>query len=404
MMRLRALRSASIAPSDMIHRNFRLLWAGDALGQLSARATGIALPVIAVQVVGASAFEMSVIAASSTLGFLVLGLPAGAWVDRWAKRPVIVVSSLLRCAVLALVGVLALADLTSVPLLTATALVLGVALLFSDVAGQSFLPQLVAADSLTAANGRLQSTQSLARVIGPGVTGAVLRFATPGAVLVVSAMLAAIAAGTQGAIQADNDLPAHSEKPRLRSQIREGLSFVLRHPLLSRIVACTTLFNISSAFFAALGPIFALRTIALSPPNWGLVLSVGAVGGIAGALLSGRIVKRFGIPRVLLTAAAACAPATALTPLAAIPDAAYISGLILAAGNASLGFCVVVYNVAQVSLRQSLCPPELLGRMNASSRFISWGAVPVASLAAGWLASRTGIVPALWASASFALR
>jgi predicted MFS family arabinose efflux permease len=182
-------------------------------------------------------------------------------------------------------------------------------------------------------------------------------------------------------------------------EIAEGLSFVLRHPLLRRIVACTSLSNLFSAMTFALFTLLVLRDLDLSPAMLGLIFSVSAVGGLAGALVAERFARRVGEGRAIPLSALAWIPFVALTPLAATLAPQVPPTPMLIVGGFGAWVFIVVYNITQVSFRQRVCPPQLLGRMNASVRFIVWGTQPIGALAGGLLAAEIGMVPTLWIAA-----
>lgn len=397
----------AVAPAPPAHRSlarhpdFRRLWVGDALGQLGAQLTVIALPVLAVRDLGASEWQMGLLTAAETAAFLVIGLPTGAWVDRMRKRRVLVVADLVRAATLAVVVALALTGHATMATLYAGALVISAATVFFDVAHQSYVPGLVGLAHVGEGNAKLQATQSVAQVAAPAVGGALLRVVAAPVLIAVNAVTYLASAVAVGRIRQVETLPAAEHRRPLREEIAEGLRFVLRQPLLRRIVACTALGNLFGAVSGSLLVLYALRDLGLDEAAFGTVLSASAVGGLLGAIASDRLVRWVGEGRVIPLAALAFAPATALTPLAAtLPLPPQV---VLVAAGGLLSFAVVVYNVAQVSFRQRVCPPPLLGRMNASVRFIVWGTSPLGGLLGGWLGHTWGVLPALWVGAAGAV-
>ena len=379
------------------HRDFRRLWVGDGFGQLGAQLTVFVLPVYAVTVLGAEAWEMGVLAATETAAFLLLGLPAGAWVDRMRKRRVLVVADLLRATVLAAVVTAALTGHASMPMLYAAALVLGTATVFFDVAHQSYVPGLVGLDRIVEGNAKLQATASVAVVVAPAVGGALLRIVSAPVLVAVTVVTYLVSALAVGRIRQPETLPDRTGRRPLRTEIAEGLRFVVDQPLLRRIVACTSISNLFGSVSGALLVLYALEVLGLDAAALGVVFSAAAVGGLVGAVLADRLARAVGEGRIIPVSAVCAVPAVALTPLAvALADAGVPPQVPLVAGGALFTFCVVVYNVAQVSFRQRLCPPALLGRMNASVRFIVWGTMPLGGLLGGWLGTAAGVVPTLW--------
>ncbi|MCU1432103.1 MAG: major facilitator superfamily 1 [Actinotalea sp.] len=379
------------------HRDFRQLWVGDALGQFGAQLTMLALPVYAVSQLQATEWQMGALTAAEYAAFLVIGLPAGAWVDRMRKRRTLIVADLVRAAVLAIVVAAALTGNGSMPLLYVAALVLSCATVFFDVSHQSYVPGLVGLDRIVEGNSKLQATQSVAQVAAPAIGGILLRLITAPALIGFTVVTYLVSAFFVGRIRHEETLPPREERRPLKTEIAEGLRFVVHQPLLRRIVACTSLSNFFGAVSGALMVIYALRILGLDPAALGVVFSAGAVGGLLGAVSADRFARWLGEGRVIPIAALVCVPAIALTPLALpLADAGVPPQIPLVLGGFFFSFSVVVYNVGQVSFRQRLCPPRLLGRMNASVRFIVWGTMPLGGLLGGYLGTRIGVVPSLW--------
>lgn len=379
------------------HRNFRQLWIGDALGQFGAQLAILALPIYAVVHLEATEWQMGALTAAETAAFLVIGLPAGAWVDRMRKRRTLIVADLVRAAVLAAVVVTALTGHGSMALLYAAALVMSCATVFFDISHQSYIPGLVGLPNVVEGNSKLQATQSVAAVVAPAVGGALLRIITTPALLAATAVTYLVSAFSVGRIRHDEVLPAKADRRPLRAEIAEGLRFVVHQPLLRRIVACTSLGNFAGSISNALLVIYALRVLGLSAATLGLVFSAASVGGILGAVSANQIARWVGEGRSVAVSALAWVPAFALTPLALpLADAGVPAEVTLVAGGSLASFAIVGYNVTQVSFRQRLCPPALLGRMNASVRFIVFGMMPIGGLLGGILGTQIGPVATLW--------
>jgi MFS family permease len=378
------------------HHDFRALWVGDTISQLGTQLTQLALPVLAVQVLAAGPRQMGLLTAAETLAFLVVGLPAGAWVDRWRTKRVLITGDLVRAGVFVSVPLAWWAGWLTLGQLYAVALVGGIATVFFDVGYQSYLPEIVEGPQVVEGNAKLQASQSVAQVAGPAVGGLLLRVLSAPVLLAVDAVSYLLSAFFVGRIRRPS-LPAPREDRRaLRVEIAEGLGFVVRHPLLPRIVACTSLSNLFQSMVMALFVLYLLRD--LHQPTWsiGLLFSVAAVGGLLGALVTGRITRWVGEGRTIPLSALLCAPPLALTPLASTLAGVVPPLLLLMVGGLIEWMAVVVYNITQVSFRQRVCPPALLGRMNASVRFIVWGTQPIGAVVGGLLGSWIGILPTLW--------
>ncbi|CCH89687.1 Major facilitator superfamily permease [Modestobacter italicus] len=374
------------------HHDFRQLWAAETVSQVGTQVTLLALPVVAVTVLDATPLQMGVLTALETAAFLLIGLPAGAWVDRWRRKRVLVTADLVRAAVLATLPVAYLLDVLTLGQLFAVAAVTGAATVFFDVAYQSYLPALVDRDQLVDGNGKLEASRAVAQVAGPGATGVLLRVLGAPLLIAVDAVSYLVSALFIGQIGAPDVVPDRASRRPLRTEIGEGLAFVVRHPLLRRIVACTGTGNLFGSITSTLLVLFAIRELGLSESTLGLALSAGAVGGLLGAATAARFARRVGEGRAIPLSAAVLVPFAALTPLADLGAPV----VLLVVSMFGFSWSVVVYNVTQVSFRQRLCPPGLLGRMNASVRFIVFGTMPLGGLLGGVLGTWLGVVPALW--------
>ncbi|MEP6843364.1 MAG: MFS transporter [Pseudolysinimonas sp.] len=385
--------TAPTAPSLWRHGGFQRLWAGETASQFGEQFGNLAIPVIAVTVLGASSFQIGLLNAAGTLAFLVIGLPAGAWIDRWIKRRVMLRADLIRAVLLAAIPVLWFTHVLAFWQLLIVATAVGVCSVFFDVSYQSFIPNLVRGDQIGDANSKLETSAQVARIAGPAAAGGLLALLAAPLLLGVTALTYLLSFFTLSSIK-DTEVakPVEDRRP-LVVEIKEGLGWVFRQPLLVRIVMCTAISNLFGALIFAMMPILVLRELGLSPAFYGLIGSAGAVGGLLGASLSGRIQKWVGeghaipLSQIVFGLSAFLIPLAAYFPAIAVP--------LIIVGEFFFSASVLVYNIAQVTFRQRICPPPLLGRMNASIRFIVWGVMPIGGLAAGLLATAIGVVPTI---------
>ncbi|GAA5036675.1 MFS transporter [Microbacterium fluvii] len=379
-------------------RNFLTMWTGQALSQFGAQIVELALPVLAVLLLHATEWQVGLLGVAQTAAFLLVGLPAGAWIDRMRKRHVMIAADIVRALALAALPLLALFGHLQMWHLYAVMLVMGVATVFFDVSNQSIVPSLVRPTQIGEANGKLQSTEQLAGLAGPAFGGWLVGvLAAPVAIVVtVGTYVASFVALLF--TRDDEKLRERHEHAPLLHEIGEGLRWVFGNPLLRRIVATTGVSNLFSTLIFTLISIFYLRIIGFSPSAMGLLLSIGAVGGLVGAVLTPRIAARIGEARMIPISAIGFSLIMLPMPLAAVLPTPAAFALLAVQGFLS-SFSVLVYNITQVTFRQRITPPRLLGRMNASIRFCVWGVMPLSALAAGWLGTWLGTVTTIWIGA-----
>lgn len=378
-------------------RNFMTMWSGQALSQFGAQLTELAVPVLAVLLLQATELEVGVLSAANVAAFLLVGLPAGAWIDRMRKRHVMIAADLVRAIALAVVPLLWLAGVLEIWHLIVVAAIVGVATVFFDVSYQSIVPSLVRSDQIAEANGKLQATYELANIAGPGVGGWLIGIVTaPFAVLATAGtyLVSALAL----VFTRDHEDRAPTEHGPILRDIWEGLRFVFTEKLLRRIVGTTGASNFFSTISMTLLPLFLLRELGFSPAAMGVVFSLGAVGGLVGAMATPHIVRWIGEARAIPVSSLGFSLVAMLLPVAAmVPSIAFP---LLIAQSFVVTFTVLLYNITQVTFRQRITPSRLLGRMNASVRFVVWGVMPIAALLAGGLGTWLGVVPTMWIGAA----
>ncbi len=377
------------------HHDFRQLFFGDTISQFGTQLTMLALPVLAIRVLGADAFQMGLLATCEFLAFLVIGLPAGAWVDRWRKQRVLIANDLLRAVALGSLPLAWALDVLTFAQMLVVALVIGCCTVFFDVAYQSYLPDIVEPDHIGEGNAKLQASQSVAMIGGPALAGVLIKvLGAPLTILFDAVSFAGSALFIRRIRHVDTPPPREDRRP-LHIEIREGLAFVLKHPLLWRITACTSLSNFFGSVSGAMLVLYALR-IGLDEGQLGLGFGIGAAGGLLGALVATRVTAWVGEGRVIPLSSFVWMPAAFLMALAGTvidPMAAIIGYMLLKS------FGVVLYNVTQVSFRQRLCPRNMLGRMNASIRFLVWGVMPIGSFVGGLIGHNYGLRAVFWVEA-----
>lgn len=380
------------------NRNFLWFWGGDAISQLGAQFTLLAIPVLAVEVLAATELEVGFLGAAQTAAFLLVGLPAGAWVDRMLKRRVMIAADLVRAVALGVIPVLFFAGSLQIWHLYLVAGVVGIATVFFDVSYQSYPPILLPGTQIASANSKLEATAQVARIGGPGIAGAMLAIVSAPVLLLIDALSYLASAFAIWRVRDDERPVDRAQRQSLPKEIAEGLRFVFGHRLLRRIVGTTAGSNLFGTIATTLTPVLVLRTLGFEPFVLGLVLAAGAAGGLLGAIATPWITKRIGEGTSISVSSIAFGVALFALPLAALVPRE-LAVPVLVVGEFVVAFNILLYNITQVTMRQRICPPRLLGRMNASIRFVVWGVMPIGSLVAGFLGTVIGLVPTMWIGA-----
>jgi MFS family permease len=382
------------------HPDFVKLWSAETISQFGTQVTLLALPIIAATTLNVTPFEFGLLGTIEFLPFILLSLPAGVWVDRLRRRPILIAGDLVRAAALISIPVAFALDVLTIWQLYVVGFINGCATVFFDVAYQSYLPSLVERDQIVDGNAKLQTSMSAAQISGPGVAGVLIGALTAPFAIALDALSFVASALFMFAIRRHETAPEprmneQGERPSMRSEISEGLRYVGGHPLLRSIAATTGISN----FFGNIGQsiliLYLVRELSFTPELLGLAFSVGSVGFLVGALVANRVATRFGIGPTILGSAFIFGPSMLAIAIAPRDLAAPF----VAASGALAGLGGAIYNINQVSLRQAITPERMQGRMNATMRFIVWGTIPIGSILGGFLGGAIGLHQTIWISA-----
>jgi MFS family permease len=413
------------------HPNFARLWTAATISLFGTQISQIAIPFIAAVLLQASPGEVGLLTTIVFLPFLLFTLPAGVWGDRFPKRRLLVMGDLGRALMLVTIPIAYPLGLLTIWQLYLVGFVNGVMTVFFDVADQSYLPTILERDELVEGNSKLQVSQSSAQILGQPFGGGIIAvLSAPIAILIDAASYVASAglilsirerlgltrrgmpapdpvgaiAGdafdgptAEASAAAEREAPADPVTPGggMRSQIVDGLRYILRHEYLGNIAATTATSNLFGNIGFAVFPVFAYRVLALTPQAVGTMGGLAGVGVLLGALTAGRIQKRLGVGRTIVATAVLFGPITVLIPIAKPETAFWLLSISLFLG----GLNGVVYNIAQVSLRQAITPEHFLGRMNATMRFLVWGTIPIGSVIGAALSEILSVQTTVWISA-----
>lgn len=376
-------------------RTFARFLIGQAISSLGSEVTYLALPLTAVLILRATPAEMGVLGAARNAPFLIFGLLAGVWVDRMRRRSILIASDLFKALLLLSIPAAALLEVLRIEQLVLLAFVTGTLSIISTVAYQAFLPTLVRRDQLLDANTTMETSSSVTQIVGPGFGGLLIQWLTAPVAIVMDAVSYVISAAFLASLRVvETSRPAKHRRPPMWGEIVEGIKVVVFNPYLRSIMLCGTTHNLfSNGMAVALYVLYVTRELHITPAQLGLIFAFGGPGALVGALFAARTSRTVGLGRTLISAqlltgvARACLPLAGILPQAAMP--------LLAVGELILGVARPLFNINQVSLRQTITPDNLQGRMNASIRFLMWAIVPVGSLLGGFAAQWIGLRPTL---------
>ncbi|MEV0617991.1 MFS transporter [Nonomuraea sp. NPDC050404] len=360
--------------------------------ELGANILRVALPLVAVLVLHAGPTEVGVLSSLQTAGFLLVGLPAGVWVGRLRKRRVMMVSDVAKVMLLGSIPLAAALDLLTIHMLFAVALLVGVSQIFNDVADQTYLPDLVGTSQLGDGNSKLEVVRSGAVLGGPALGGTLVQWLGAPFTVVAGAVGALASVALLATIRAPDKPPADVERTPLLRSIREGLAYVLSDRLLRAFVLSSATGNLFVSGVLGLSVLFLTETVRLSPGAVGLLLISGGIGGLLGGLTGGWLSRKFGTARMTWLAGTIGPPFALLLPM----TQADWRVVCFAITSIMITWSAILTNVGQVTYRQTVTPQHLLGRVNASVRFLTWGVMPLGALFGGLVAEQIGVRQALW--------
>lgn len=382
-------------PASLVrHADFVRLWCASAISAFGARITREGLPLAAVLAMGASPAQVGLLAALSRGPALLVGLFAGGPIDRSRKRPVLIGADIVRAVMLAALPFGALTGRLNLIWIYVAAAVVGCASAVFDIAHHAYLPSLIDRDRLVEGNSHLSATDSVAEVGGPAIAGGLFQLLTAPVAIFVNVLTYAASAGFLALIRAPEPRPeAVSAPDHVLSDALEGGAIALAHPMVRPLALMEMTMALFGSFFSALYSLFALRTLGLTPGLLGLTIALGGVGGLAGAVMTPRVVARFGAGPALIGLAGAGALFNLAIPLA--PTGAWAGAGSLAVAQLFGDALMTGAFIIAGSLRQSLLPPGALGRVGGAISAAAGLTGVCGALAGGWLGQFLGPRPVL---------
>jgi MFS family permease len=367
------------------------LWAGQTVSELGSVVTRTAVPLVALLVLGAGPTEMALLVVAASLAVLLVGLVAGAWVDRLRRRPLLIAADAIRAVLLFSVPAAYLAGVLGMQQLYVVVFLEGCLGALFDAAYPAYVPSLIGVDRVVEGNSKLATSSSLAEIGGPGLGGGLVQFiGAPLAILVDAISFVVSAISLLLIRQREPMRPARTSPMPMRREIIEGLDLVRRHPVLVPLTLRSVIAHVAGSFYGVLYTLYLINDLHLSPFLLGVVVSAGGVGSLAGSLVASRVIDRLGFGPALIWMATGASVIGVLTPLAGGP-------LLLATVMVFLPQLIgdglqTVEGVAELSLIQSVIPDRVLGRVNATLEVFSHGiAYPIGALTAAAVAGVVGV-------------
>lgn len=388
----RQVCSAAVkTPSLWQHADFLRLWTGQTISELGTVVTRTAVPLVALLVLGAGPREMAFIVVSGSLAILLVGLFAGALVDRVKRRPLLIWTDVIRAALLFSIPVAHVARSLGMEQLYVVVFIEACLGALFDSAYPAYVPSLIGIERVVDGNSKLATSSSLAEIGGPGLAGLLVQiFSAPFAIL-VDAVSFLVSAVTLFAIRSPEPArPVRASSTSVRKEIIEGLDLVRRHPVLRPIALRSVLAHTAGSFYGVLYTIYLIQDLHLTPFLLGLVISAGGVGSLVGSLVAARVINRFGLGPSLISTTIAASIVGVLVPLAQGP---IILATVMVFLPQLLGDGLqTIEGVAEISLIQGLSPDHVLGRVNATLEVLSHGiAYPIGALLAAAVAEAIGV-------------
>ncbi|WP_405007654.1 MFS transporter [Kitasatospora purpeofusca] len=377
------------------HRDFRLLWCGETAGKFGASVTGVAMPLIAVSELHASTFRIGLLSAASWAPWLVMGLPAGVWVDRLPRRTVMLVAAAVSLVLFTAVPAAAWAGRLSTGLLLTVALLTGTAAVFFQTAYTAYLPDLLSPADQPEGNAKLHGSASAAQIVGLGSGGLLAQLAGAANGMLANAATFLVSLLCLGRIRHRETPAARSGRGAdraLRREIGEGLRLVARDRWLRTLTLYGATCNLALMGYQSILVAFLVREVGLAPGTVGGLVAAAGSGGVLGAFAARRVAARVGTARAMILFELGLPALALLIPLTGTGAGV----LCYAVGGFGVSAGVVAGNVIKSGFQQHYCPPELLGRITASAAVLNYGTIPVGALLAGVLGTAVGLRPAMW--------
>lgn len=393
--RVRAWRPAGL----WRHHDFMRLWTAAGISAAGTQVTLLALPLTAILVLHASAFEVAALATAATIPNLALGIAAGIWLDRVPRRPVMVAADFGRAGVLASVPIAYVFGVLGLPQLYLVALIGGSLNVLFEIASGAYLPSVVPRPQLVEANAKLQAAIVAAQAAGPSIGGGLVTLLSAPIAIVVDAASFVISGTLIGSAAGRGAVSREPRMTSLRTELRQAARYLVSDPYLRPLLVGHALANLALGLLWAIVIVYAVRVLGLMPDTLGVILSLGQVGGVIGAAFARRIAERIGVGRVVVASFFLFGPATLLMATATEQTAI----MFVTVGWTLESLARSLYGVSATSVRQALVPDQLQGRVIGLTTTAGTGAFPLGALLGGAIAEAFGLRETMFFAASVAV-
>ena len=377
------------------HGDFMRLWSAQAISAFGSRISRTALPIVALLTVDATPAQIGFLSALAVAPGILVGLLLGGRIDRSAKRPMLVFCDLLRAVLLFTVPAAAWLDVLSMTQLYLVAAGVGAATTLFQIADNTYLPVLIGKAQLTEGNAKLEATDAVAEIGGPSAGGILVDLLTAPFAILADAFSYVVSAFLLLSIRARETLaPQPEQRPTLVSDLVVGLRACWRHELVRPLFLVAAIEAFFGGFFYGIYMIFLLQTLGLSASAYGILVGVGGIGALGGALAARWVAERLGLGPAMIALLAGGQAFALLIPLAGGPEWRVLG--LLGAHQLFSDALVVAFLIHAMSLRQTVLPQAVLGRANASFHVAAGLLLPVGAVLAGQVATLDEPRTALW--------
>jgi MFS family permease len=378
--------------------DFLKLWVGQTISALGSHITGGGLPLLAVITLQASPFQMGLLGAIGSVSILLFSLVAGIWVDRLRRRPILILTDLLRALLLFTIPLAAFMGKLGITQIYIVTALVGVLNVLFNTAYRAYLPSLVERENLVEGNSKLALSDSATEIVGPGLTGLLVQTITAPIAILFDALSFLVSVVSLSWIRKPEPPPApSSERESMLTEAREGVRAVMSQPVLRALTATATTRSFFGSFFMVLYALYSIRVLQISPAAMGITIGVGGVSSLLGALLAEGIVRKLGLGRTLIGVSIVDLLFNFLIPIAAFFPPPYGLWVLIAAQFGDI--MGTTYFINEMTLRQAITPGRLLGRVNATTELMTAGIAPLGALVGGFLGGMLGIQNTLFVAA-----